>query len=46
MFVNEVAEIVHGTVNKFSGATNKNIGNCFLLVWKFDETDTEFDYKK
>ena len=43
MFVNEIADIVHGTVDKFSGAANKNIGNSFLLVWKFEEEDTVFD---
>lgn len=43
VFVNEIADIVHGTVDKFSGAANKNIGNSFLLVWKFEEEDTVFD---
>ena len=45
VFVNEIADIVHGTVDKFSGAANKNIGNAFLLVWKFDDDDTTFDAK-
>lgn len=35
VFVNEIAEIVHGTVDYFSGCANKNIGDAFLLVWKF-----------
>jgi len=35
VFVNEVAEIVHSTVDSFSGSANKNIGDAFLLVWKF-----------
>lgn len=35
IFVNEIAEIVHGTVDYFSGCANKNIGDAFLLVWKF-----------
>jgi class 3 adenylate cyclase len=35
MFVNEVAEIVHGTIYQFTGNVNKNIGDAFLLVWKF-----------
>jgi class 3 adenylate cyclase len=42
-FVNEIAEIVHGIVYRFSGATNKNIGDSFLCVWKFREEDTEID---
>lgn len=46
VFVNEIADIVHGTVDKFSGAANKNIGNSFLLVWKFEEEDTAFDRKR
>lgn len=36
LFVNEIAEIVHKIVDNFSGAANKNIGDAFLLVWKFD----------
>ena len=39
VFVNEIAEIVHSLVDKFGGAANKNIGDAFLLVWKFDEED-------
>ena len=42
-YVNEIAEIVHGIVYRFSGATNKNIGDSFLCVWKFREEDTEID---
>ena len=43
MFINEVADIVHGMTDKFQGAANKNIGNAFLLVWKFDYEDTVYD---
>ena len=32
MFVNEIAQIVHGVVDKYLGAANKNIGDAFLLV--------------
>jgi class 3 adenylate cyclase len=35
MFVNEVADIVHSSVDRFGGAANKNIGDAFLMVWKF-----------
>lgn len=38
VFVNEIGAIVHGIVDKYCGAANKNIGEAFLLVWKFDET--------
>ena len=37
LFVNEIGEIVHGIVDKYMGSANKNIGDAFLLVWKFDE---------
>jgi hypothetical protein len=40
-FVNEIGEIVHGIVDQYSGAPNKNIGDAFLLVSKFDEVDVE-----
>lgn len=35
MFVNSIAQIVHKTVDKYGGAANKNIGDAFLLVYKF-----------
>lgn len=37
LFVNQIAEIVHGTVDSMLGSANKNIGDAFLLVWKFPE---------
>lgn len=43
VFVNEVAEVVHSTVNYYSGSSNKNIGDAFLLVWKYEDQDVEFD---
>lgn len=36
LFVNEIGKIVHGVVDRFSGQANQNIGDAFLLVWKFD----------
>jgi class 3 adenylate cyclase len=42
-FVNEIASIVHSTVDAFSGAANKNIGDAFLLVWKFPDETVEID---
>lgn len=36
-FVNTIAEIVHSEVHSHHGAANKNIGDAFLLVWKFQE---------
>ncbi len=43
VFVNEIADIVHSNVDRFSGAANKNIGDAFLLVWKYNDEDVEFD---
>jgi len=37
IFVNDIAEIAHSTVNKYSGAPNKNIGDAFLFVWKLEK---------
>ncbi|EFJ49622.1 hypothetical protein VOLCADRAFT_89530 [Volvox carteri f. nagariensis] len=34
-FVNSIAHIVHTSVSTHGGAPNKNIGDAFLLVWKF-----------
>merc|ERR1719203_2057081 len=33
-FVNQVAEIVHGIVDQFQGAVNKNNGDTFLVIWQ------------
>ena len=43
LFVNEIAEIVHGTVDSYLGNPNKNIGDAFLLVWKYDKRCIEVD---
>lgn len=42
VYVNTLAEIVHSWVDEFGGAANKNIGEAFLLVWKFDPLDYEY----
>ena len=34
-FVNQIAEVTHSYVDKYGGSANKNIGDAFLLVWKF-----------
>lgn len=39
LFVNEIGDIVHTIVNSYSGAANKNVGDAFLLVWKFNKED-------
>lgn len=37
---------MHSNVNKFNGACNKNIGESFLLVWKFKNIDKEEEKKE
>lgn len=41
LFVNRIAYIVHKTVDKYQGVANKNIGDAFLLLWKFEKEDIE-----
>lgn len=36
-FVNDISDIVHHTVHSLQGQPNKNIGEAFLIVWKFPE---------
>ena len=38
-FVNQIADVVHFCVYKFGGSANKNIGEAFLLIWKFKDKD-------
>ncbi len=35
VFVNTIGETVHSITDKYNGSANKNIGDAFLLVWKF-----------
>ena len=37
IFVNQISDIVHSCIDKFNGITNKNLGDCYLLAWKFKE---------
>ena len=45
LFVNEIANIVHGQVFRFGGSANKNIGDAFLLVWKMKDAKTAAKYR-
>jgi len=40
-FVNTVAEIVHGCVDDYHGAANKNLGDSFLLIWRLSGLSLE-----
>ena len=46
IFVNEIGYICHGIVDNFSGAANKNVGDAFLFVWKFETEDMYLDRDK
>ena len=36
MFVNQIATMVHNETTMNLGGANKNIGDAFLLVWRYD----------
>ena len=44
-FVNTIAKIVHISVALHGGAANKNIGDAFLLAWKFPQAITMEEIK-
>ncbi|CAJ1370887.1 unnamed protein product, partial [Effrenium voratum] len=41
LFVNQVGEIVHGCVDDFHGAPNRNIGDAFLVIWRLSGSHPE-----
>ena len=41
IFVNQISNIVHSCVDKFNGITNKNLGDSFLLTWKFKDNNNQ-----
>lgn len=41
IFTNQIAEIVHTNVDLYGGTSNKNLGDAFLLVWKFPESEVD-----
>ena len=45
LFVNDIADIVHQYAFQYGGSANKNIGDAFLLVWKFDNKFTYISKK-
>jgi class 3 adenylate cyclase len=46
IFVNEIAFIVHKFVDECLGTTNKNLGDVFVLVWKFPDSVITKDRNK
>lgn len=43
LFVNTIAQVVHKQIDLYLGAANKNIGDAFLLVWRFPDKFTYID---
>lgn len=41
LFVNQIAEIVHSTADHHQGASNKNLGEAFLMVWKLPREEID-----
>lgn len=41
LFVNQIAEVVHSEVDLHMGSSNKNLGEAFLMVWKFPRADID-----
>lgn len=39
LFVNTIADMVHNEVTRNLGGANKNIGDAFLLVWRYRSKD-------
>ena len=45
-FVNTIGKIVHMETHLHGGSANKNVGDAFLLVWKFPEDVTLEDVER
>ena len=41
VFVNQIAAICHKQVYQHLGSPNKNIGDAFLMVWKFNQENVK-----
>eukprot|EP01022_Parablepharisma_sp_SALTPOND_P000907 TRINITY_DN105229_c0_g1_i1.p1 TRINITY_DN105229_c0_g1~~TRINITY_DN105229_c0_g1_i1.p1 ORF type:complete len:900 (-),score=85.31 TRINITY_DN105229_c0_g1_i1:1091-3790(-) len=41
VFTNLIAEVIHPTVEKYFGTTNKNLGDTFFVLWKFRPEDID-----
>ena len=37
IYCNQISEIVHSSIDRFGGATIKNIGDSYLSVWRFSD---------
>ena len=46
IFTNEIALVLHNSVDECLGVTNRNLGDVFVLVWKFPEEVTMKDSTK
>ena len=43
IFVNTISELIHSSVYRYGGSTNKNIGEAFLLVWNIPDNVYELN---
>jgi len=39
LYVNKISKLVHCVCEKYQGAVNRNLGESFLVVWKFQTDD-------
>eukprot|EP00929_Paragymnodinium_shiwhaense_P002653 TRINITY_DN10295_c0_g1_i2.p1 TRINITY_DN10295_c0_g1~~TRINITY_DN10295_c0_g1_i2.p1 ORF type:complete len:957 (+),score=152.10 TRINITY_DN10295_c0_g1_i2:117-2987(+) len=39
LFVNKIAEIVHGCTDDYIGAPNQSLGSGFIVIWRLDERE-------
>jgi class 3 adenylate cyclase len=37
IFINTLADVVHGNIHKWDGQVNKNLGNAFVVVWRIGD---------
>lgn len=44
--MNTIAEVIHKNVDCFNGKPNKNIGDAFLIVWKFESSRIKLQENK
>lgn len=39
IYVNMISQVVHSYAERYQGAINRNLGESFFAIWKFDEDD-------
>ncbi|EGR34031.1 hypothetical protein IMG5_026670 [Ichthyophthirius multifiliis] len=46
LFTNQIAEIIHIVCDSYHGIINKNLGDCFLIIWKLKDQDNLIQINK